>query len=68
LHSGHRFGATQGDLEKEVQAYDGGVECDGRSAFIHQMQLCWRQFKIDHLCQLNFDQGSKAGILLPGCG
>lgn len=29
---------------------------------------CWRQFKIDHLCQLNFDQGSKAGIVVPGCG
>ena len=24
--------------------------------------------KIDHLCQLNFDQGSKAGCLAPGCG
>jgi hypothetical protein len=29
---------------------------------------CRRQFKIDHLCQLNFDQGSKAGCLAPGCG
>jgi hypothetical protein len=29
---------------------------------------CWRQFKIDHLCQLNFDQGSKAGFVVPGCG
>jgi len=31
-------------------------------------QRCRRQFKIDHLCQLNFDQGSKAGCLAPGCG
>lgn len=30
--------------------------------------VCRRQFKIDHLCQLNFDQGSKAGCLAPGCG
>lgn len=30
--------------------------------------ICWRQFKIDHLCQLNFDQGSKAGFVVPGCG
>ena len=29
---------------------------------------CRRQFKIDHLCQLNFDQGSNAGCLAPGCG
>ena len=29
---------------------------------------CWRQFKFDHLCQLNFDQGSKAGFVVPGCG
>ena len=29
---------------------------------------CWRQFKIDHLCQLNFDQGSNAGCVAPGCG
>jgi hypothetical protein len=33
-----------------------------------QWPLCRRQFKIDHLCQLNFDQGSKAGCLAPGCG
>jgi hypothetical protein len=32
------------------------------------VQVCRRQFKIDHLCQLNFDQGSKAGCLAPGCG
>jgi transposase InsO family protein len=29
---------------------------------------CRRQFKIDHLCQLNFDQGSNAGCVAPGCG
>jgi hypothetical protein len=32
------------------------------------LEICRRQFKIDHLCQLNFDQGSKAGCLAPGCG
>ncbi len=34
----------------------------------HQDYWCWRQLKIDHLCQLNFDQGSKTGIVVPGCG
>lgn len=29
---------------------------------------CWRQFKSDHLCQLNFDQGLKTGFVVPGCG
>lgn len=33
-----------------------------------QYTHCRRQFKIDHLCQLNFDQGSKAECLAPGCG
>jgi hypothetical protein len=33
-----------------------------------QGKWCRRQFKIDHLCQLNFDQGSKAECLAPGCG
>jgi hypothetical protein len=32
------------------------------------MPVMLAQFKIDHLCQLNFDQGSKAGCLAPGCG
>lgn len=32
------------------------------------IQNCWRQFKSDHLCQLNFDQGLKTGFVVPGCG
>ena len=44
-----------------------------RSRIDHMIDLrnplaCRRQFKIDHLCQLNFDQGSKAGCLASGCG
>ena len=28
----------------------------------------WHQFKIVHLCQLNFDSGSNAEIAMSGCG
>jgi hypothetical protein len=33
-----------------------------------KFRMCWRQFKSDHLCQLNFDQGLKTGFVVPGCG
>jgi len=39
LHLGHRFWATQGDFEQEVQAHDGGVERDGGGALVNQVQL-----------------------------
>ena len=29
---------------------------------------CWRRFKSDQACRLNFDQGPAPGFLMPGCG
>ena len=42
----------------------------GKRSFARKLSslCCRRQFKIDHLCQLNFDQGSNAGCVVPGCG
>ena len=30
--------------------------------------VCWRRFKSDQACRLNFDQGPTPGFLMPGCG
>ncbi len=29
---------------------------------------CWRRSNIDHLCRLNFDQGTFASRTIAGCG
>lgn len=33
-----------------------------------ELQGCWRRFKSDQACRLNFDQGPTPGFLMPGCG
>jgi hypothetical protein len=32
------------------------------------LAVCWRRFKSDQACRLNFDQGPAPGFLMPGCG
>lgn len=32
------------------------------------LKECWRRFKSDQACRLNFDQGPAPGFLMPGCG
>ena len=34
----------------------------------HGALYCWRRFKSDQACRLNFDQGPAPGFLMPGCG
>ena len=44
------------------------VAATGGKTWHFRYYWCWRQFKFDHLCQLNFDQGLKTGFVVPGCG
>lgn len=62
-----RAGLTTLSQLQQMGAVAAYVKVKGANTNI-TLNMCRRQFKIDHLCQLNFDQGSKAGCLAPGCG
>lgn len=74
-----QFGSFEGRFAalcqpfRSLRAHSSPGLCQKRSTHHPQIgereqRVCWRQFKFDHLCQLNFDQGSKAGFVVPGCG
>lgn len=41
---------------------------NGERELVAFPQKCWRRFKSDQACRLNFDQGPAPGFLMPGCG
>ncbi len=63
----HRVSITL-EARHAVETIHEALARHGTPDIVNTDQGCWRRFKIDQLCRLNFDQGSEPGFWILGCG